>query len=197
MTHQDQIALYRLLARALAYPDKHFVGRLQDAVGQVRLDMWSDQRLPLGPLMQELGKLAHVPLDQVQGEYTRLFVNAYPHVPCPPYASAYVEGELLGQAAEEIDRLYRQWGLVVDGEAVGHAGSELEFMAYLLTLGTPESLAAAADFLSGHVLPWLPRFAADVERESRLGFYRAVGQLLAAVLHEPVTANHKEVMEST
>lgn len=182
MTHQDQIALYRLLARALAYPDKHFVGRLQDAVSQIRLDLWSDQRLPLGLLMQELGKLAHVPLDQVQGEYTRLFVNAYPHVPCPPYESAYVEGELLGQAAEEVGALYRQWGLVMDGEAVDHAGAELEFVAFLLALDTSELLATADNFLARHVLPWLPRFAADVERESRLGFYRAVGRLLAAVL---------------
>lgn len=179
---RDRIILYRLLAQALAYPDQRFVTRLQEAVGQINLEMLDDQRLPLAAFIQELGQLAALPLDQVQGEHTRLSISAYPSVPCPPYESAYREGELLGQATQAVDALYRQWGLAVEGEAADHAGAELEFVAFLLSLGTAEALAAAAAFATEHLLTWLPSFAADLSRASRLGFYGAVGRLLAAAL---------------
>ncbi|MCL4394528.1 MAG: molecular chaperone TorD family protein [Chloroflexi bacterium] len=181
-TNEKQIALCRLLAQALAYPDKHFVANLQAAVGQVTLELFDDGSLPLSALVDELGKLAPLPLDQVQGEHTRLFVSAYPHAPCPPYESAYREGELLGIAAEQVGALYREWGLVVHEEQVDHAGAELEFVAFLLALDTPDSLAAAGEFLQTHLLTWLPRLADDLTRESRFGFYRVLGRLLAAML---------------
>jgi len=181
---QEHIILYRLLGEALVYPDKNTVTRLQQIVGEIGLDMLNDSQWPLASFIHELGELARLPLDQVQGEYTRLFINAYPHVPCPPYESAYREGALLGQAAESVDVFFRQWGVVVDGEQVDHAGAELEFMAFLLTLGTSDALAAADAFMAEHPLAWLPRFADDVARTSHLEFYRATGQLLAAVLQK-------------
>ena len=66
--------------------------------------------------------------------------------------------------------------------AADHAGAELEFLAFLTSLGVPEAMAAADDFLSAHALVWLPQFAADVARESRLGFYEATGRLLVALV---------------
>ena len=182
MLREDRISLYRLLARALSYPDEDFAGRIQESLSRLPLELWSDPDLDLGSLLRSLAGLSLLPLEQLQGEHTRLFINAYPHVPCPPYESVYREGELLGRAAEEMDVLCHRWGLAVDGEEVDHAGAELEFAAFLLSLGTTESVAAANGFSTYHLLTWLPQFAADVARESRLAFYRAVGRLLAAVL---------------
>ena len=182
--HKDNTALYRLLAHALTYPDQHFITNVQVAVGKIDVELYDDASLPLGALVQELGKLSSLPLDQVQGEHTRLFINAYPHVPCPPYESAYREGELLGAAAEQVDVLYREWGLVVEGEQVDHVAAELEFVAFLLTLDTPEARNAAETFTRDHLARWVPRFAEDVIRESRLGFYREAGRLLAIMVRE-------------
>ena len=53
--------------------------------------------LPIAPLMHGMGSFPHMPLDQVQGEYTRLFGSALPHVSCPPYESAYREGNWLAR----------------------------------------------------------------------------------------------------
>ena len=180
--HKDNTALYRLLAQALTYPDQHFIANVQVAVGKIDVELYDDASLPLGALVQELGKLSSLPLDQVQGEHTRLFINAYPHVPCPPYESAYREGELLGVAAEQVDALYREWGLVVEGEQVDHVGAELEFIVFLLTLDTPKARDAAETFTRDHLARWLPRWADDVVRESHLGFYRVVGQLMTVIL---------------
>ena len=183
MTNGDWIALFRLIAVALSYPDGQFVHRVQEAIGEVRVDLARDEpRLTLAALSRDLGRLALLPLDQVQGEYTRLFISAYPRVPCPPYESVYTEGELFGLAAEDTDDLYRRWGLVADAEATDHAGAELEFMAFLLALDSPESHAAANQFLAEHIMIWLPQFASDLAKQSRLRFYQAVGALLAAAL---------------
>ncbi|MCL4371663.1 MAG: molecular chaperone TorD family protein [Chloroflexi bacterium] len=186
MIREDRISLYRLLAQALAYPDEGFAGRIQESLSRLPLELWSDPDLDLSSLLRGLAGLTILPLEQLQGEHTRLFINAYPHVPCPPYESVYRDGELLGQAAEEMDVLCRRWGLSVDGEEVDHAGVELEFTSFLLTIGSPEAMATAEHFLVEHLRSWLPRFAGDMVRESRLGFYQAVGRLLAAVLEHGV-----------
>ena len=186
ISRSDSISLFRLLARALSYPERDYVGQIQDVIGNVRLELWDDPNLPLSDLIEELGQLAQLPLDQVQGEHTRLFVAAYPRVPCPPYESAYREGQLSGDAAGEVDRLYRRWGLSVDGEEVDHAGAELEFAAFLLAMNTTDSLSAAGKFFSEHLHAWLPGFATDLARDGRLGFYRALGTLLAVTLEAGV-----------
>jgi TorA maturation chaperone TorD len=145
---------------------------------------WSEPGLDLGTFLRELTALSYLPLVRLQGEHTRLFINGYPHVACPPYESVYTEGELMGEAAQEVGALYGRWGVEVPADQVDHAGAELEFVAFLLSLGTPEALADADRFLAEHMLSWLPRFAADLVGESRLGFYRALGRLLAAAVEE-------------
>jgi len=182
----DRVALYRLIGQALAYPDLHFVSRLKETIGKVNLNTPHDPLLPLGVFIHELDSLRSMPLDKVQGEHTRLFINAYPRVPCPPYESAYRDGELMSRSAEEVDRVYRQWGVVVDGEQVDHAGAELEFVAFLLAMDTPQAMEAAQAFRSEHLLPWLPRLADDMARESRIGFYQATGLLLSAILQAEI-----------
>jgi TorA maturation chaperone TorD len=184
---QDHIALYCLLAQALVYPDKHFVANVQATIGKINLELFDDARLQQSAFVRALSELATLPLDQIQGEYTRLFINAFPRVPCPPYESTYCEGILLGEAAMQVAEEYRAWGLAVESEPVDHVGAELEFVAFLLTLNTREACMAANAFARDHLARWLPRFAEDVIRESRLEFYRQVGRLLAAVLpREPI-----------
>ena len=184
MARQELIGVYRLLARSLAYPDENFVWQVRDAIGQLPVDYWNSPHMPFSELIEGLGHMAQLPLEQIQGEYTRLFMAAFPQVPCPPYESVYLEGRLMGDAAEVLDSLYRRWGLVVDGEDVDHAGAELEFEAFLLALDTPDSQSAAVDFLKEHLLTWLPQLASDIVRESNLLFYRSVGRLLVAILEE-------------
>lgn len=185
---QDTIVLLRLLAQALAYPDQNFVATLRTAIGKIKLELYDDDALPLGTFVQAFGELAQAPLEQVQGEHTRLFINAYPRVPCPPYESVYREGVMLGEAAQQVGAAYRAWGLVVENEQVDHVGAELEFIAFLLMLDTPAARDAANTFTREHFVRWLPRFADDVNRESQLAFYRALAELLTAVLRRELRA---------
>ncbi|RME99503.1 MAG: cytoplasmic chaperone TorD family protein [Chloroflexi bacterium] len=174
--------LYRLLALAFTYPDDALPGRIQEVISLIDLTTLQNPRCPLPDFIRAVRDLRAVPLEHIQAEYTRLFVAGHPHLPCPPYESAYREGVLLGVSAETVDRLYRQWGIIVTGEEVDHVAVELEFTAYLLTLETADP-HAAADFLNAHLMAWLPDFSGDVQRVAKLKFYRVAGQLLTAVLH--------------
>lgn len=183
MDNELRTHLYRFLGQALAYPTPGFAGRLRDRLGETRLEMWGEGDLALGPLLKEARSLETMPLDQLQGEYTGLFINNHPQLPCPPYESAYREGRLLGNATAAVTGLYQQWGVEIHDEMADHVVAELEFMAFLAGLPQEaEVLAAQQGFLHDHLLAWLPRFAADVQQHTRLSFYRALAHLLAAFL---------------
>jgi len=175
--------MYRLLGYAFTYPDAEFTSRLRDLLGKTHLDIWGNDELPLAALLREVKSLEEVPLDQLQGEYTRLFISNYPHLPCPPYESAYRERTLMGRTAEAVHDLYQRWGLEVEGRMADHAGAELEFMAFLTGLPQDgETAAAQRAFLREHLLTWLPRLATDLEQHARQGFYRALARLLTTFL---------------
>ena len=67
---------------------------------------------------------------ELETEYTSLFVNSYPTLPCPPYESYYREGRLYGDSTDEVRNIYRQKGLEFSHvEAPDHISVELEFLA--------------------------------------------------------------------
>ena len=180
--------LYRLLALAFTYPDDDRLRkRMTEVISSIDLKTLQNPRCPLPEFIRVLNGLHAIPWEQFQAEYTRLFINGYPHLPCPPYESAYREGVLLGSPAEAVDQLYRRWGVLVDGEEVDHTAVELEFIAFLLHLETPDAQKAALEFLESHLLVWMPQFAEDVQRAASLEFYRGAGQLLAAVLQRQLS----------
>jgi len=184
-----RIALYRFIAQALVYPEKDFVSRLRDSIGNITLESLDDQGISLAILIRELDVLSTLSLDKVQGEYTQLFISAYPHVPCSPYESVYREGVLVGESTIAVNRSYQEWGLIVNGEEVDHAAVEFEFLAFLWSLGTPEALDEAEHFQKEHLASWMLRFSADLAKHSRLGFYRELANLvkLACMIEdEPV-----------
>lgn len=177
----QEAALYRISARSLAFPDRSFTKDLRELLGTLGVQVLPDPLLPLGSFILELAQLECMPLDQIQGEYTRLFISGYPCVACPPYESVYREGEMCGEVTESIILEYSSWGLVCE-EHVDHAGAELEFMAFLLSLGTAGSLGAAERFLREHLLQWIPDWTKDLILESRLGFYQQLGRLIACLV---------------
>ena len=184
MDNECRTILYRFLGQAFTYPDAGFAARMRDLLGETSLNTWGDDgELPLAPLVREIRSLEKLPLAQLQGEHTRLFISNRPHVPCPPYESAYREGTLLGHAAEAVYDLYQRWGLEMGEEMADYVGAELEFMAFLAGLPQDaEAGAAQRAFLREHLLVWLPRFTTDVEEHAQLDFYQALARLLAAFL---------------
>jgi len=120
---------------------------------------------------------AQHPLEELQIEYTRLFINAVPHVIAPPYGSVYIDRALQGQHTEKTLRFYRSHGydLKSDADLPDHLIHQLEFLALLAERDDTE---ASDEFLKTIFLPWFTRFQTRVRREASHPFYSVIVQLI-------------------
>lgn len=186
---------YQALAWSMIYPTAERLAQLPDWWASLA-EVLNVLRLPTGEIETALARLPEAEparLQALQVEYTRLFINAVPHVLAPPYASAYSPaGLLMGQPAAAALAAYRQAGLALSPEIVelpDHLAAELEFMFYL----SREELAAQEandqpqaalwrsrqrEFLDHHLLTWLPAWQARVAEADRTGFYAALARLI-------------------
>jgi len=195
------LAVLKGLARGFTYPDAEWVTTLLDGQWPATLvKVLEPLRLPADGVQQAIEALPADPaaaLQALQVEYTYLFINAVPHVPAPPYASAYMgEGLLMGEPAEAAVRAYRQAGLVLAEDyhdLPDHLAAELEFLAWLgeqavaaYEVGDEEQartwIAQQQAFLQQQVQPWLPAFCRRVEKAARIPFYRELARLAEQVL---------------
>lgn len=119
--------------------------------------------------------LAHKDLTALQAAYVRLFINALPEVPCPPYGSFYLEETLKGASTVKLEELYRDYGLLAH-ELADHIAVELEFLALLTALGSNPVVQEDVQFLLDHLRQWTPAFFARVEENDATGFYRDVAR---------------------
>lgn len=198
---QCWLTAMRGLARGFTYPDADWVATLLDGQWPYALASVLE---PLGiPTNRVWRAVAALPaereaaLQALQVEYTYLFINAVPHVPAPPYASAYTaQGLLMGEPAEAALMAYRQAGLTLAEDyrdLPDHLGAELEFLAWLGEQAVAAEKAGDEElaqvrlsqqqaFLEQQVRSWVPAFCRRVEEAARLPFYRELAHLAEALL---------------
>jgi TorA maturation chaperone TorD len=122
-------------------------------------------------------------------EYTRLFINAFPHVIAPPYGSFYLEKEGLvsAKATSEVLHFYHEAGFTLKEDLrdlPDHITHELEFMGILASeegqaMGNEKIKLEEIqmNFLSRFILPWVPAFCNTVVEHSPYPFYHHLGNL--------------------
>ncbi len=120
-------------------------------------------------------------LTKLQNEYVRLFINALPQVPCPPYGSFYIEGSLMGTSTVQLQNLYQNYGVVAD-ETPDHIAVELEFLALLSLLSRTHPVQEDYRFLLDHLNQWTPEFFTCIEQHDTTGFYRELSQCARTAL---------------
>ncbi|MFP3983296.1 MAG: molecular chaperone [Desulfurivibrionaceae bacterium] len=116
-------------------------------------------------------------IEDLQTEYTRLFINASPHVIAPPYASVNMPGEgtLYGPISEKTKDFYKSRGYDLDDHDLpDHIVNELEFLAIM----ADEDQEGLEEFLQSLFRPWFAEFKAKVCRESQHPYYRVTIQLI-------------------
>jgi TorA maturation chaperone TorD len=126
-------------------------------------------------------------------EHTRLFRGVMPgYGPPPPYESVYrEEGVLMGKSTVEVQRKYGEACVCMPAEynePPDYIGLELDFMRFL-TEGETESwrngardnalayLNTERDFLSEHIMKWIPGFCDKVVEIAELDFYRGIARM--------------------
>ncbi len=118
-------------------------------------------------------------VEDLQVEYTRLFINAVPRVPAPPFGSVYLEGgrSLFGKTTEKVRDFYRMNGFdIADPSAVpDEITLELEFLGHLAGQGRYEE---EGQFLSVFFRPWFVQFRDIVVAEAGHPFYVALVRLI-------------------
>lgn len=187
--------IYNILSLCFNYPDENVCAWILEGkwlegmkeslnlLGEESLEgyLWPFEEIPKGE-KEELSL-------EMKREYTRLFINAFPHVVAPPYGSIYLEkeGQVFGKTTSEVIRFYHQTGLSIKEELTDlpdHLAHEFEFMGIL---ANRESQATSSekirleemqmDFFSRFLLPWVPVFCEKIEGNSHFPFYRHLGQL--------------------
>ncbi len=112
--------------------------------------------------------------------------------PAPPYASFYLHGQqLMGPSAQAARRVYLEWQALPEQTSIpaDHIALELGFLAVLAEKAMTDdeeqqlaALRASHAFLHEQVQPWLSRFCADLESNSREPFFAALARLTLQVI---------------
>ncbi len=126
-------------------------------------------------------------LDVLAVDYATVFLAAGSHdgaaaIPCE---SVYTSANhlVMQEAWEEVSSLYTNFGLKKNDTysdlMEDHLAVELEFMATLVHSGKVEEQKS---FLEQHLLNWLDRFTADIDKYARQDFYKALGRITLGFL---------------
>jgi len=167
--------LYRFCAQSMKFPEEHWFTR--DYVDCLYQLLENIGGLEQKKELERVFARQVLPLEELQIEYTRLFINGSPHVVAPPYASVYLDKSLQGQATEKINSFYGARGFFMreDSDLPDHIVHQLEFLALLTQSGDQESESL---FLTQMFFPWFRLFAPRVVQESQHPFYRIVVQII-------------------
>lgn len=190
--------IYRFLSRCFSHPDKELI-ELFDSATRLEEFLQSWRYLGLG-VSESITRAAdwltkwpgpETALLELEKEYTRLFITAYPKVVAPPYSSVYLNKERLvwGQSTAEVAKLYEAAGLGISEDfhdIPDHIAAELEFASYLIAEqqrqleSDPDNARKLLDierkFLMEHLSQWAPAFFSQVAECSRLPFYSEIAR---------------------
>lgn len=128
--------------------------------------------------------------DETLVEHTKLFVNAYPRLECPPYETLYTEHshQVMGKSGIAVAHIMDEAGLTVSKsfrEPPEHVAAELELMAYLIYLslaGDERGTLLQEKLYTEHLSRWLPRYASCLEKAARQRLYKAYARLLSSLV---------------
>ena len=196
--------VYRLLSRAYGRPGEGCIAKLREDLRQALLSLGLEH---LANNVREMGD-GDIDALEVALEHTRLFLGPV-KAQAYPYASMYLDGEIMGQSTMDVAAKYRDAGLDVSGtfkDLPDHICAEMEFMYCLCMRELDATMAGdqvraeresgtARSFLVGHLNRWVPGFTDCVLRHATTPLYRGLARITrdfvlqestAALLPDPV-----------
>jgi TorA maturation chaperone TorD len=169
--YKDISLLYRFLAQSLKFPEHSwftddFKTMFFSMLDQLEANTESEDLRVFFAQTDDF-------IEDLQIEYTRLFINGVPHVVAPPYGSVYLDKSLQGLHASKTLTYYREKGCAMaeGSDLPDHIVHELEFLSHLAEDG---DLAGEKEFLQNYFLAWFPAFRNRVLSEAHHPYYRLV-----------------------
>ncbi len=162
---------YRYFSLIFTFPTRETLQALREL---------SEEARPAG--LHGADRLWAVSLDELQAEYTRLFISAYPRLYCPPYESYYREGVVYGNASLEVGEWYQKSGLdySYQGQPPDLVSAELDYLA----------LTDDGEFLA-RMKEWIFEFTARIKEHSSV--YGAAARELEQALRQEGAATDVSV----
>lgn len=182
--HPEAIAL--LSSMYLCKPSREVIENWQIALAEDRSGLLDD----LKKAIAKTDVSSQKELEELLWDYTRLFIGPY-KLPCPPWESVYTSPKrlMMQEAADQVDRLYKEAGLTISTDDVmpDHIGAELNFLAVLLQKALSQTekdfyMGIAGRFLDEHLLQWLPNFTKDLEDAAETPLYKALARTTRNVI---------------
>lgn len=162
--------IYRFLAQALRYPE---AGWFNDDFLSLYASLLHDLEWP--EKEQFVAVLSAQQLEDLQVEYTRLFITGMPQVIASPYASSYIDGTLNGPMAVRTRQFYLDHGFdLASNDFPDHIVNELDFAALL----EQKKVGSSQKFLTELFLPWFDLFKIEVLRGTTEDYYKTTIQLI-------------------
>lgn len=170
---QWRAQIYALLAILLAKPAD------ADLLSNITALKVDEQESALGKAWQQLIQAAANTSAEAQSrEYHQLFIGLT-QGEVIPYASYYQTGFLNEKPLADLRVDLGKLGLARQAdkkEPEDHAAAICDVMRLILTAnGTP--VVTADQFFNQHMVKWLPRFFADLQKAASADFYVAVAEL--------------------
>lgn len=169
--YKDISLLYRFLAQSLKFPEHSWFTDDYKTMFFSMLDQLeaNTESEALRVFFSQTDDF----IEDLQIEYTRLFINGVPHVVAPPYGSVYLDKSLQGLHASKTLTYYREKGcdMAEGSDLPDHIVHELEFLSHLAEDG---DLAGEKEFLQNYFLAWFPAFRNRVLSEAHHPYYRLV-----------------------
>lgn len=172
---EDVARVYRFLSQCMQYPDTEwmtddFFNVLYNLLGT--LGAVDD-----GTLIKKEIDSSQDPVEDLQVEYTRLFINGIPYVVAPPYGSVYMDQSFQGAFAGDTLAFYKKKGFGMEEKAdlPDHLIHELEFLSLL---AEENDSTGEEEFLQKLFRPWYKKFQLRVIEKTHHPYYRVLVQLI-------------------
>jgi TorA maturation chaperone TorD len=174
--------IYRFLAQAMRYPESSwftddFLSLFKELLAQLQ---WHDHKDALPE------KITDDILEEIQVDYTRLFINGVPHVIAPPYASVYIDGTLNSTTADKTREYFRKKGFdITTTEFPDYLVTELDFIALL----EDEEEGSSEEFLRIYFRPWFEKFHNLVVKEAEVSYIKSTVEVIDFFTREETEAD--------
>ena len=162
--------VYAFLAQSMRYPEKdYFNDQYIQTLKKFLIDLDLSEQATQFP-----DEISAQYLEDVQVDYTKLFINGIPSVLAPPYASVYIDGSLNNKSADSVRAYYQKYEVdIEDDEFADYIVSELDFLAYLVA-----EEKDCEEFLRHYFRPWFTQFRDDVLYHAESHYIKTIVELI-------------------
>jgi len=163
-----------VLAKFLTYPTKELKDDIEKTISQIKEE---NTQKTFNEILIGFDNNR----EELEAEYTSLFITGYPKTPCPPYFSAYQTGMVVSEYSNKLYDLYEEYGIELSNEQFpDFVPTMMEFMTLLLT----NDLEKEAKSFYKEYLSWLDEFSSNIKRNTKNEYFIKIANQLETFIND-------------